>query len=530
MKRRDFLKKTIPAAVIAPTILNGMTVSAIAGENPLVNMALSQSSANDKVLVLVQLSGGNDGLNTVVPLQYYTDYLAARTNIALPSNQVFGLSGASQIGLHPSMLEMANMFNSGELSIIHSVGYPTPNFSHFKATDIWMSASNSNQTLDTGWLGRYLDVEFPGYPVNYPTTVDPDPPAVQIGSSASLAFQGSAVNVSFTLASANSFYNLAAGSTGTVPPTNAGTELAYLRLVALQSQAYTTRLQNAYNYAIISPPTAPPTNNSLYDQLKIVAKLINGGLKTKVYMVSTGGYDTHANQANAGATTTGNHADLLGKLSKAIGGFNDLLKANSLQDRVLGMTISEFGRRIKSNGSGGTDHGAASPMFLFGSKVISGVIGATPTIPAVATVNDNVPYQYDFRQIYTSILQQWFCMSTTTADNIMLQPFPSIPIVQGVTCISGVDDAVANEAEGSLKVYPNPFVQYTKVNFLALDKKSSVEVLDSFGKVVYYRNIVTAAGVKYEHEINGEEWSNGNYYVRVFSGNKPLLKGMVKVQ
>jgi uncharacterized protein (DUF1501 family) len=194
MKRRDFLKTTVPAAVAIPTVLNGMTVSALTGENPLVNAALSQNAVNDKVLVLIQLSGGNDGINTVIPLVYYTDYLAARTNIAIPSNQVFGLSGASQIALNPAMQEMANMFNSGEMSIIHSVGYPQPNFSHFKATDIWMSASDSNQTVETGWLGRYLDVEFPGFPVNYPNTQDPDPPAVQIGSSASLAFQGPVVN------------------------------------------------------------------------------------------------------------------------------------------------------------------------------------------------------------------------------------------------------------------------------------------------------------------------------------------------
>jgi uncharacterized protein (DUF1501 family) len=529
MKRRDFLKTTVPAAVAIPTVLNGMTVSAVTGENPLVNMALSQSPVNDKVLVLIQLNGGNDGLNTVIPLQYYTDYQAARTNIAIPSNQVFGLSGASQIALHPSMQEMANMFNAGEMAIIHSVGYPSPNFSHFKASDIWMSASDSNQTVNSGWLGRYLDVEYPSYPINYPSTQDPDPPAVQIGSSASLAFQGPVVNLSYTLSNPNALYNLLNNSTGTVPNTNAGTELAYLRIVSLQSQAYTTNLQNAYNFPITNIAN-PPSGNSIFDQLKIVARLINGGLKSKVYLISTGGYDTHANQANSGNTTTGSHADILGKLSKAIGGFNDLLKLNNLQDRVLGMTVSEFGRRIKSNGSGGTDHGAAAPMFIFGSKVIAGVIGATPTIPAVATVNDNVPYQYDFRQIYTSILQQWFCMPQATADAIMLQPFPTIPIVTGVSCALGIDATVINEAENQLKVYPNPFVQYTKVNFLALESNSSVEVLDSFGKVVYYKTINTAKGQKYEHEINGEEWSNGNYYVRVFSGNRPLLKGMVKVQ
>jgi uncharacterized protein (DUF1501 family) len=529
MKRRDFLKTSIPAAVAIPTVLNGMTVSALTGENPLISEALSMNTVNDKVLVIIQLNGGNDGLNTVIPLQYYTDYFNARTNVAIPSNLVVGLSGASQIGFHPSMLEMVNMFNSGELTVVHSVGYPQPNFSHFKATDIWMSASDSNQTLDTGWLGRYLDVEYPNFPVNYPNPQNPDPPAVQIGSSASLAFQGGSVSNSYTLANINSLYNIAAGSTGVVPNTNAGTELAYIRLVSLQSQAYTTRIQTAYNTAITTPANAP-SGNSLYEQLKVVAKLINGGLQSKVYMVSTGGYDTHAGQVVGGATQTGSHADLLSKLSKAIGGFNDLIKANGLQNRVLGMTLSEFGRRIKSNGSTGTDHGAAAPMFLFGSKVIPGVIGATPTIPTTATVNDNVPYQYDFRQIYTSILQQWFCMTPTVADNIMLQQFTPFPVVTGVNCVLDIDQALAEQAENKLSVYPNPFVNYTKVEFMALSEDSQIEVLDSFGKLVYAKRIPTAKGLSYTHEISGEEWSNGNYYVRVFSGNKPILKSMVKVQ
>ena len=530
MKRREFLKRTVPAAIIAPTILNGIPVSAFNGTNALVELALSQqTTVNDNILVIIQLAGGNDGLNTVIPLQYYSEYQNARTNIAIPQNKTLALNGNSNVGLHPAMISMQQMYNNGELSIFQSVGYPNPVFSHFRATDILMTASDSNVALQTGWAARYLDFEFPNFPINYPNTQNPHPPAVQIGSVASLEFMGNSASFVYTIPDANSFYNVVSNSAGTVPTNNSGVELAYVRLQSLQAQSYTGAIQTAYNTNITNI-ASPPVNNKLYEQLKIVANLINGGLKSKIYHVTYGGFDTHDSQVDTTDKTIGNHANLLKTLSDAIGGFNDLLKINNLQDKVLGMTFSEFGRRIKSNDSMGTDHGAGAPVFLFGSKVNSGIYGSTPTIPTNATVNDNVPYQYDFRQIYTSILQQWFCMTPTIANTVLLTNFQVVPVVNGVICGSSNIASIRNEAEKALKIYPNPFAHSTTVSFLALDDKTEIEALNSYGQVVYMASLETKSGIKYDHNINTSSWAIGSYYIRVLSSNEPLVKAITKVQ
>ncbi|MBS1566172.1 MAG: DUF1501 domain-containing protein, partial [Bacteroidetes bacterium] len=168
--------------------------------------------------------------------------------------------------------------------------------------------------------------------------------------------------------------------------------------------------------------------NPLADQLKIVARLIAGGLKTKVYMVNTGSFDTHAKQTETD-TTTGNHAKLLQRVDEAISAFMDDLAFLQVQDRVMGMTFSEFGRRIKSNASGGTDHGAAAPVFYFGHHIKPGVIGNNPTLPATATVNDNVPMQHDFRSLYASILTGWNGLEQKDVQEILLSEYPLLPMV-----------------------------------------------------------------------------------------------------
>ena len=527
MKRREFLRKTVPAAIAAPVILNGMSVSAFNGTNPLINLALAQQSTiNDKVLVIIQLAGGNDGLNTVIPLEYYSSYQNARKNIAIPDKGALLLKGTYRIGLHPAMTAMQRMYNDHELSIFNSVGYPNPNFSHFRSTDILMSASDSNVLETTGWVARYLDIEYPNFPVNYPNVQNPHPPAVQIGNVSSLEFQGNDASFAYTIPNANSFYNVVANTSGSVPSNNSGLELAYLRMQALQSQSYTGVLQTAYNYNI-SDIANPPIKNTLYDQLKIVAKLINGGLQSKVYHVTFGGFDNHDGQVDSNDQTIGQHANLLKKLSDAIGGFSDLLKNNNLQDKVLGMTFSEFGRRIKSNASYGTDHGAGAPLFLFGSKVNYGIFGTTPTIPETAKVNDNVPYQHDFRQIYTSILQQWFCLPSSNADAVMFKSFATIPLIKGAACGS-YDDSTLSDAENAMQIYPNPFSSATIVSFMALDTNAELEALNSYGQVIYKIALDTKTAVIYEHKIDTSTWPVGTYYMRVFSSNKPIIKAAIK--
>jgi uncharacterized protein (DUF1501 family) len=327
----------------------------------------------------------------VIPRSNYSGYVNARSNIAIPENKILPLYGNAATGLHPAMTGLQSLFNDGKLSVIQSVGYPSPSFSHFRASDIWMSASDSSQVLNSGWAGRYLNDLNPNYPIGYPNSNMPDPLAIQIGSVTSLTVQGPAVSMGLSISSTTNFYNLVNGVQDPSPDTPAGKELSFLRTIAQQTQQYASVIKNAA--AKTTTQVTYPTNNSLADQLKIVAKLINGGLKTRIYMVNYGGFDTHSNQVNSTDTATGSHANLLKNVSDAIKAFQDDLKLLGMEDRVVGMTYSEFGRRIKSNGSTGTDHGSAAPCFLFGKQIIGGVTGNTPSIPANATVNDNLPFQ-----------------------------------------------------------------------------------------------------------------------------------------
>jgi uncharacterized protein (DUF1501 family) len=173
MKRRTFLRNSIPAATILPVVVNGLSFRAYGSDSPFFSL-LGTSTVTDHVLVIVQLSGGNDGLNMVIPIEYYSNYFNARQNIAIPQNRILSIDGNNKTGLHPSMTGLQSLYNGGELAIVHSVGYPSPSFSHFRATDIWMSASESNQNITSGWAGRYLNVEYPNFPNGFPNSVMPD--------------------------------------------------------------------------------------------------------------------------------------------------------------------------------------------------------------------------------------------------------------------------------------------------------------------------------------------------------------------
>jgi len=229
MERRKFIRNSL--ALVAPTMISGNAIHVLQ-DHPLLNTALLSTSNTDKVLVIVQLSGGNDGLNTVIPLSNYANYKNARTNIALPENKVLKLMGNNATGIHPSMTAFQNMFTDGKLNIVQSVGYPQPSFSHFRATDIWMSGSDSDQYLNTGWAGRFLNYEYNDYPDAYPNKTNPDPIAIQIGSLSTLTCQGPAVNMALSISDPSSFYNLIEGTDAVSANTNAGYELSFIRSIA----------------------------------------------------------------------------------------------------------------------------------------------------------------------------------------------------------------------------------------------------------------------------------------------------------
>jgi uncharacterized protein (DUF1501 family) len=523
MERRSFIKNSL--ALIAPTMIGGNPIHVLQ-DHPILNSSLLATSNNDRVLVIIQLSGGNDGLNTVIPLSEYSNYYNARTNIAIPESKVLRLTGNEATGFHPSMSAMQNLFSDGKLNVVQSVGYPQPSFSHFRATDIWMSGSDSDQYLNTGWAGRFLNYENPGYPDGYPNATTPDPLAIQIGSLSTLTCQGPAVNMALSISDPSSFYNLIDGTDAAVSATNAGYELNFLRSVAKQTNQYTVRIKQASDK--VTQQVSYP-NNSLAAQLKIVARLIKGGLQTKVYMVNYGSFDTHSSQAVATDTTTGTHANLLKVLSDSIAAFQSDMVGLDIEDRVIGMTYSEFGRRIKSNASGGTDHGSAAPLFLFGKNVRGGIFGNNPTLPTSATVNDNIPYQYDFRTIYSSILKNWFCVNDTTETEILLKQYPSIPLINASVC--GITDKTSIFAKEALIYnYPNPFNNLTKIEFKTSGGHTLVQLLDGSGSVI--RVLVEATysfpGMN-SYNLYGSDLTPGVYYIRLQNLEKTFIKAIIKL-
>jgi len=278
----------------------------------------------------------------------------------------------------------------------------------------------------------------------------------------------------------------------------------------------------------VTAQSAYPTNNSLADQLKIVARLVKGGLKTRVYMVSIGGFDTHSTQVNQTDTTTGAHANLMKQLSDAIKAFMDDLKFLGVQKRVYGMTFSEFGRRIKSNSSLGTDHGAAAPVILFGEYVAGGVLGNSPTIPANANVNDNVPMQYDFRSVYASILSNWFCVDNTTLQTVMLKNFQSLPIVKTNSCNSTTP---VLQDKLLIKNYPNPFSGSTTITFKTDGGHTSVMIIDTLGRMIssLVDQDYTGPG-EYTVTFNAEKFAAGVYYARLHNGATQQVRAMLKVR
>jgi uncharacterized protein (DUF1501 family) len=523
MERRKFIRNSF--ALLAPTMIGGNPIH-ILQDHPMLDTALLATSSNNNVLVIIQLSGGNDGLNTVIPISEYSNYYNARTNIAIPEKKILKLQENDATGIHPAMTALQNLYADGKLNIVQSVGYPQPSFSHFRATDIWMSGSDSNQYLNSGWAGRFLNYENPGYPDNYPSAEKPDPLAIQIGSLATLTCQGPAVNMALSVSDPGSFYNLLDGSNASVANTNAGYELSFLRNISKQTNLYTARIKAASD-SVKKQVTYP--DNYLASQLKVVARLIKGGLQTKVYMVNFGGFDTHSGQVVASDTTTGTHANLLKVLSDSIAAFQSDMVGLEIEDRVIGMTYSEFGRRIVSNGSGGTDHGSAAPLFLFGKNVRGGVFGNNPTIPANANVNDNVPYQYDFRTVYSTILQNWFCVNATGQTEILSKQYPLLPLINASVC--GINDKSSTFAKEALVYnYPNPFTSFTKIEFKSKGGHTLLQLLDGSGTIL---KVLVDATYNYpgmnSYGLYGTGLTPGVYYIRLQNEDKVFVKAIIKM-
>lgn len=521
MKRRSFLRNTGLAAAWATFQHQGYALNPMA-QVPFLRALAEGGNPQDRVLVLIQLNGGNDGLNTFIPLDQYDNLAANRANVLIQENQILNLNGTIKNGFHPVMTDMQKLFNDGLMSVVQNVGYPNQDYSHFRSTDIWMSASDSDQSLETGWAGRYLQSQNPLFPDGYPNPDHPDPLAIQIGSVVSLALMGSKVPMGMGIPDPNIFYDFVNDIPEPAPNTPYGKELEFVRLVTQQAEKYYVSVkaaadngQNLANYP----------DNPLADQLKIVAQLISGGLTTPIYIVTLEGFDTHSAQVDGTfGNAEGAHANLLRTLSEAVGAFQKDLKMLGVDDRVAGMTFSEFGRTIGSNASIGTDHGAAAPLFVFGKEVIPGIIGDNPEIPNNPLISYDVAMQHDFRSVYASALQDWFGIANP--ESILGQTFPILPIFKagasGTQVIQKPDVmAVSN--------FPNPFHSGTTFTFTSEGGQVVIFLLDSAGRVLQTVAEGTYPSGTHRVTFNRGDLRPGNYFYQVKVNGSTVTKQLVVI-
>ncbi|MFT5885351.1 MAG: hypothetical protein ACI9IP_001811 [Arcticibacterium sp.] len=518
MERRKFLKHIVTAGA-APYFLNGLPLSAFGAIN-------KAALGDDKVLVVIQMAGGNDGLNTVVPIDQYAKYSTNRGNIALKENALLSIPQSDKIGLHPSLSPLTELFEEGKANIIQDVGYPDPDFSHFRSTDIWNTASDSDKQVLSGWAGRYLASDNPDFPNSYPNEQHPDPLSIQIGSVLNTSLQGPVYPMGMAISDPDFFYELLTEEQGETPTTLAEKELAYLRQVATQTNQYASSIKKA---ATTAGGQGPYEDDSLSQQLKVVARLIAGGLKTKFYFVRIGGFDTHDNQAETGDTSKGEHADLLAELSNAVLSFTRDLEQLGAQDRVLTMTYSEFGRRIKANGSNGTDHGAAAPMFLFGEFVNSKIFGENPILPNVAGDNESVPMQFDFRSVYASILERWFCVENPQISEVMLQSFQSLPIVQGAPCGFITANEIPEAKEISFKAYPNPVLDFIKLEYHSDGGVNLIQIFSAQGQVIAKPLYAQKTMGWHTETYDASRFPSGSYFIRWQNNAAQKIIKLIKV-
>ncbi|RAJ18100.1 DUF1501 domain-containing protein [Olleya aquimaris] len=509
--RRSFLQAL--GLVGGGTIMLGGTPITASRPSSLAS-ALSESE-NDRVLVLIRLKGGNDGLNTIVPIDQYDIYANLRPTLKHNLNSLYNLS--ADVGIPTSMTDLQSLWGNGAMKVAHGVGYQYNSLSHFRGSDIWASTDAINEE-PTGWFGRYFEQLYPDYLVNPPTI----PAAVQIGSIGNLIFDGNDSNYAFSVANPQQLETIAQNGTlhdmTNLPGCTYGDQLQFMRGTTNTTFNYAGIIHNAYTS---STNDVTYLNNQFGRQLANVARMIKGNLGTKVYMVTLGGFDTHANQA-------ADHDNLMITLSNTVKQFFDDLAVTGHDQEVLAMTISEFGRRPDENGSLGTDHGAASPLLLFGPGLQgNGFIGNHPSLTTLDN-DGNLIYNLDFRQIYATVMQEWLCIDPAVVNQALLgQTYNTVDL--GFNCAAlttddydiaeGFTHYVLMTGNQTIIKFKNPMTQHTVV-----------KLYDILGKeVTTLKNEMLLAG---EHEINVKETaqtrlSTGQYIYRISVGQQHYSKSII---
>jgi uncharacterized protein (DUF1501 family) len=403
--RRDFLRKGLTVAAVGVTVPSFLTRTAYALNNPadLPLVSSRPGMPDGRILVVLQMAGGNDGLNTLVPFAD-DNYYRARPTVAVPKNQVLRIN--DEIGMTPALADLKALYDDGHLAIVQGVGYPNPNRSHFRSMEIWETAADSDKTLEYGWIGRYFDNACAGAP--QPSL------GVAIGNHSPLTFRNSH-QIGLTLQNPNQYQwvdgdprespqaaHQVFRNLNTVDPNAGGGSLDFLQRTALNAQVSSDQIRAAA--ARYHSTVSYPTTGQLGPSLKLIASLIAGGLGSRVFYASITGFDTHSGQQ-------AQQPQLLTHLAEASRAFYQDLKAQGNAEKVLLLTFSEFGRRVAENASGGTDHGTAAPMFLFGAPIRPGLYGRQPSLTDLD--QGDLKFNTDFRSVYATVLEKWLGTDST---------------------------------------------------------------------------------------------------------------------
>jgi len=510
--RRTFLSTMGLAGAGSVFMMGGNTVKAFGAASSLAPLA---GLDTDRVLVLIRLDGGNDGLNTIVPITNDA-YYNARPTLAIPKSQTLPLT--DDLGMHPALADLQAIYGNGQMAIVQNVGYDNPDQSHFRSMDIWLSGSDSDVYDNTGWTARYLEALVPDFGQNPPQ----QPLGVQLGGS-SVLFQGRMNNVGMTLDNAEVFERLAETGriykTDTVPQTTYGDEMLFTREVANRSFRYSKALQTA---AGAGQNRVEYPDGNMAEHLAIVARLIKGQLGTRIYVVTLDGFDTHAEQPEL-------HMYLLQELASAVKAFMQDLEADNQMQDVLVMTFSEFGRTIWENGSQGTDHATSAPLFLFGPGAKGGLYGSLPDLSAVNEIGDMI-HSVDFRSVYATVLQDWFGMDAATVATVLGSSFSTLPLLTG-TVNTASETASVPRAFALDQNYPNPFNPQTTIPY-TLHRSESVrlQVFDVQGRLV--ETLIDQVQPSGRHSVVFEagHLPSGVYFYRLKTSSGVQTKEMTLVR
>ena len=508
MKRREFVKLSSTASAL------GLLPFEVSAALKLANSTINCDVSSRK-LVLIELRGGNDGLNTLIPYDNYGYYSSVlRPDIYIPDNNFsnqavdISLSSNQQLMFHPALLDgqynsgFKGLYQSGMLRILQSVGYPSANKSHFASIDLWSTGNDGNSWnngKDSGWMGRFMEEAYSNLlPSNFPL-------GIQLGSSNTwLGFHaehqhGLAMNIEGQ--DSENFYTVLNGLSGQAPsniPNNShyGAELQYIVDTDASANIYSQSIQNAFN-ALGSNNLVTYPDTDLANQLKTVARLMRGGIETKVFMVTIGGFDTHNAQNQGSGDINGRHAELLNEVSTAVDAFVEDVNSDSIGDDIIGITFSEFGRKAKQNGNLGTDHGEIAPMFVFGKPVQGGVSGTNVDLTE-ATSNNNwqiKTVQHDYRQVFATLMQDFLGADNAVVDNAFFdqtnnESFSGKKIQDIIkpshyvdsTCYALSNNTTKNETFWA--AYPNPVYDKLFINPITNNSQVKYDICNTNGKLI----------------------------------------------